>query len=293
MVNFRQLEVFRAVVDTGTTSDAAVLLNISQPAISNMIKHAESQLGFKLFKRAHGRLWQTQEAEHLYAETEPLFTMFRSVQQTAQDLRDAKIGSLGIVATPSIGASLIPTALTPFLEARPEVRVSVEIRGTEHLVQFIDGRLAEVGVSMEPLDHPTVVARPIHRGTMACVMPSSHPLAKLKSVQPRDLSSHQFVALGRTTPLGMLVERAFQAAKEPYRWQVETRYCNAACAIALENNGVTVVDPYTISQLPKDGLVVRPFKPKTEVNVFVVYSAFRPLSALATAFIADLEASLS
>ena len=90
----------------------------------------------------------------------------------------------------------------------------------------------------------------------------------------------------------MLVERAFHKAKEPYRWRIETRYCNAACAIALESNGVTVVDPYTISQLPNDGLAVRPFKPTIEVKVFVVHSAFRPLSALATAFIADLEASL-
>lgn len=292
MVNLRQLEVFRAVMDAGTTGAAAELLNISQPAVSNMIRQTEDQLGFKLFERSRGRLWRTAEAETLYSETEAMFIMFRSVQQKTEDLRDSKVGSIRIAATPSVGLALVPAALKRFLAARPKVRATVDIRGTDSLVKHIDSGLAEVAVSMEPLEHPSITATPIHMGNMACVMPADHPLAELKSVRPADFASHMFVALGRNTPLGALVENAFRMADVPYRWQVETRYCNAACAMALEIGGVTVVDPYTIAKVPQDAMAVRAFVPAIQVNAYVVHSAIRPLSRLATNFIADLEASL-
>ncbi len=292
MVNLRQLEVFRAVMDAGTTGAAAELLNISQPAVSNMIRQTEDQLGFKLFERSRGRLWRTAEAEALYRETEAMFIMFRSVQQKTEDLRDAKVGSIRIAATPSVGLALVPAALKRFLADRPKVKATVDIRGSDNLVKHIDSGLAEVAVSMEPLEHPSVTAMPIHMGNMACVMPADHPLAELKSVRPSDLEPHIFVALGRNTPLGALVESAFRTADVPYRWHVETRYCNAACALALEIGAVTIVDPYTIAKVPQEAMAVRAFVPTIQVSAYVVHSTIRPLSRLATNFIADLEASL-
>ena len=75
-MKLRQLEVFRAVVETGTTKGAAHLLNISQPAVSTMIQHTEDQLGIELFDRVRGRLAPTEEALSIYAESSPIFLLF-------------------------------------------------------------------------------------------------------------------------------------------------------------------------------------------------------------------------
>ena len=56
MLNFRQIEVFRAIMLTRTMSAAARMLRSSQPGLSRMIKHLEGRLGFLLFDRVHGRL---------------------------------------------------------------------------------------------------------------------------------------------------------------------------------------------------------------------------------------------
>ena len=55
-MNLRQLEVFQAVMHAGTTKNAARMLRISQPAVSNMVRQFEDQLGFALFDRIGGRL---------------------------------------------------------------------------------------------------------------------------------------------------------------------------------------------------------------------------------------------
>ena len=55
-MNLRHIEVFHAVYVNGSVSAAARMLNVSQPSVSKVLRHAESLLGFELFQRAAGRL---------------------------------------------------------------------------------------------------------------------------------------------------------------------------------------------------------------------------------------------
>ena len=80
----RQIEAFKAVIENGTISRAAVLLSISQPSMSKLIAHLEQDTGLKLFDRVKGRIAPTEQAMRLYDEVERIFggvtrEMFRSM----------------------------------------------------------------------------------------------------------------------------------------------------------------------------------------------------------------------
>lgn len=64
-MRLRHIEVFNAVMLTGSVSAAARLMNVTQPAVSRILAHAELQLGFALFHRLKGRLVPTTEAQTL------------------------------------------------------------------------------------------------------------------------------------------------------------------------------------------------------------------------------------
>ena len=66
-MRLRQIEVFRAVMLAGTVSGAARLLNVTHPAVTNVLLHTEDELGIKLFERIKGRLYPTAEGRALYA----------------------------------------------------------------------------------------------------------------------------------------------------------------------------------------------------------------------------------
>src|SRR5260370_26824743 len=105
-MNLRQLEILRAVMRTRSPVGAARDLSMSQPAVSNAIKIAESALGFLLFERVNKRLIPTQEAQILLSEAERLFLMQDLISQTAADLRTGRKGRMRIVATPEVSEQL-------------------------------------------------------------------------------------------------------------------------------------------------------------------------------------------
>src|ERR687897_862256 len=72
-LNPRQIEAFRAVVLTGGVSAAASLINVTQPAVSRMIRDLQQDLGLVLFERRGTGLVPTSEALSLYAEVERAF----------------------------------------------------------------------------------------------------------------------------------------------------------------------------------------------------------------------------
>jgi len=80
-MRLRHIEVFNAIMLTGSVSAAARLINITQPAVSRTLQHAEIQLGFPLFQRAKGRLTPTTEAQALYPHIERLFAQLDEVQR--------------------------------------------------------------------------------------------------------------------------------------------------------------------------------------------------------------------
>ena len=49
-LNLRQIEVFRAIMITGSISGAARLLSVSQPAISRLLAYTEDRLALRLFE---------------------------------------------------------------------------------------------------------------------------------------------------------------------------------------------------------------------------------------------------
>ena len=284
-MNVRQLEVFRAVVAFGGVANAAVSLGITQPAVSRMIKHAESNLGFQLFERVGRRLVPTDEAQRLYWEIDPLFASIKSVQDQIHDIRDAKAGSLRIVATPGMAHSIVPQALETFLAKRPNVRVSLDIRRWENVVQHTHSNIAHVGLALTPTDATGLRVRPVQMGKMVCVVPRDHPLSGLDIIRPHNLKDYPFVMMTRGSPLGKLIAEAFLKSGEKITWSIETPYSASACTLVRRGFGVALVDEFVDYQGSLHELTVKPFEPEIRITAYLFYSSLKPLSKLTKLFV--------
>ena len=288
-MNLRQIELLRAVVRCETTVRAAQELGLSQPAVSNAIKHLESQVGFALFERINNRLFPTAEARSLYQDSDPIFSLHAAFEAKVQDLKENRAGHVRIIATPPLGYGVIPSALRNFLVKRPKVRVSFDVRRFENVVESVETGIAELGFVMGLGDDRGLDAETFFAGEMVCVMRPDHPLATKAVITPQDLREAHFIALEQGTRMGTILRKAFSDAGEPFRFSVEVRYCNTACVLAESGVGVAVVDPLSPGFSGHQNLAIRSFVPSSQVTASVIRSRKRPISRAAEAFLREVR----
>lgn len=292
-MNLRQLEIFHAVMMTGTTSAAAEHLNVSQPAVSNMIKHIEVNLDIELFERKNGRLAPTEEASILFNEVKPLFMFYRAIDQKITDIREKRTGTLRVVSTLSPASELVPMAITRFVSRYPGVQISFDVQRVEDVIDQVLHNVADIGVTLTIPENPSIISTPIHEGELLCIAPKGHPLSELETISPSDLTKHPFVMMARGTPLGNAIAKTFDAADEPMKWIVETSFFSNACALVNAGVGCALVDEYGARAANYPNIEVRLFRPSIPVSIYAVRSDDRRASQLTKVFMQELTASIS
>jgi len=126
-INFRQFDAFRAVMLNGSVTQAAAMLNISQPAVSRLIHDLEEHIDIRLFERTKGRLHPTPDADQLFQELERTYGGLNRIVDFIEDLRQLKSGQFRLAATTPTGQSIVPIALKEFQKQHPDVKVSYKI----------------------------------------------------------------------------------------------------------------------------------------------------------------------
>lgn len=289
-INLRQIEVFRAIMLTGSISGAAKLLNVSQPAISRLIAYTESRVGLMLFERIKGRLYPTPEARRLFIEVDAVYQGVQRVNEVASDLVEKRSGTLRLAVSPSLGQTLIPMAVAKFRERFPDVKVHLQTLVAPHLAQALLTQQAEVGVAtIFKLEHPNLEVRPIYEDRLVAVLPTTHPLADRKELHVHDLVGLTLIGYGLDTPFGQLIEQMFQGEGTMPRLSIEVRLTHIACAMVQAGAGVAIVDELAVIGRIWPDVVVRPILPATVMPVNMLHLRYEPLSRLAQDFIDTLS----
>lgn len=282
-MNLRQMEVFRAVMATGTIAGAADLLHVSQPSASKALSLAERRSQLRLFERIKGRLVPTPEARRLYQEIERLWGGVERVRKLTAALRNPT-ASLHIGASPSLGSALIPEALALLYEQIPDLHAQVDLWVPPLLTDAaLDGSV-DIAISLYPLDHPNLRQFTIHECGWVCVMPRGHPLCAKTVIFPRDLLGYRLISFPQVRAYGVTPEAIFGAAYPKLNFALEVRAGQSACLFSAAGVGVSIVDELTVMGNAFPHLEARPFRTRAKLTVTAVHGVDRPLSITARLF---------
>lgn len=288
-LNLRQIEVFRAVMTTGSIRGASELLFVSQPAVSRLLSHTESRVGFALFERIKGRLYATPEAKKLFHEIERMYQGVQRVNELAQELAENREGILNIVSSPSIGQMMIPQAIAAFREAHPQVKLTFQYLGYAPLKERLLHHQADLGVTILPVDHPNLDVTPLAQGQLVCICPYNHPLSRLSTLTLADMRPYPLISYDRATPFGVILERMYEAADEALKSAIEVGSPQNACSLVQAGAGIALVDEFSVRNWPTHQLIVRPVVNAPVLQANLVHPRFDPLSTLAQRFVRVLR----
>ncbi len=290
-LNLRQIEVFRAVMTTGSISGAAKLIFISQPAVSRSLSHMEQRLGFPLFERVKGRLYATPEAKTLYREVEIVYGGVRRVSELASELAERRAGILHLVSSPSIGHMLLPMAITRFYQTHPEVKITFQPLTLHPLTQMLLEARAELGVLIVPTEHPNLLSQPIGRGELVCICPYNHELSRRAVLDISDLRSYPLISYSPDSQFGLLISNLYHQENQPMRVSIEVSSPINACALVKAGAGIAIVDEFS-ARSSQGEFVIRPIRNTTQLMINLVQSRFEPLSQLAQDFVQSLKETI-
>jgi DNA-binding transcriptional LysR family regulator len=283
-MRLRHIEVFHAVYSTGSVSRAARLLNVSQPSVSKVLRHAEDGLGYALFERVKGRVVPTAEAHALYEEVKGIHEQLQSLERRANNLRSGRTGHVRVMVMPALGLDLLPMAVAQFRGENPDVSFDI---GTAHFVDIVTAireQKCDLAIAFNPPQLAGLTRHTIGGGRMLC----AHGPGLFNgqaAVTLGELAAYPLVGIKDSGPLSQLVTAQAQAEGVTLDAAVTVQTYYIARNLVRYGAGVAVVDHLTALAHAGDGVEYRPLSPQLRYEVVGLSDEAGPLPRVAENFL--------
>ena len=296
IMRLRHIEVFNAVMLTGSVSAAARMINVTQPAVSRTLQHAEVQLGFPLFQRVGGRLKPTVEAQTLYPHIERLFAQLDEVQRLSVNLKAGRgQGALRVLTVLALSYEVFPRAMHLFREKHPHVVVNHQALHSPQIVSSLVLQEADVGYVFSAVSHPALAQERLAERRVMCVAPKGLVGARqVKSgvITLAQLSKLPVIALDGQDPLGTLLAHTVRDSGAGLNEVINVQTYHVALALAHHGVGVAMVEGCTAASADRSKVDVLALEPAIATSVHMLRPIARPNSITTRAFTRCMQQAL-
>jgi DNA-binding transcriptional LysR family regulator len=269
-MRLRHIEVFQAVMETGSMSAAARLIHLTQSAVSRSVANAELQLGYPLFHRVGGRLVPTTEGLALFEESSGIFERLESLKRTAHNLRSGEEGRVRVAAIPAVCHKLLPDVLARFHRAHPNVSCEVHTLHKRQIAAELLTRSVDLGLDYYSISHPGVQARALGVGPLYAMLPGRHSRALAQGISAAGLvellSALPMVSLTDDDPVYITFLRYCERQGFRPTGRIRVQTSQLAEEHVARELGWSVVDFRTAAMKRRD-VVVTPLQPYVECTL--------------------------
>ena len=206
----KQLRAFHAVAETGSVTEAARRLGLTQPAVTVQVRALERDRGVRLFERGPDGLTPTEAGTALHRITSRLQRLYQDAADALQGASDLTFGTLRIGADGPFAA--IPI-LAGFADRYPGVRIEARMgNAPETLAALEDSRVDVAVLSLATVPRPDLHVHRLRDQGLRILMPRGHPWARRRSLSPADLDGALMVGREEGSATRRALDRACAAA---------------------------------------------------------------------------------
>ncbi|MEJ1129750.1 LysR family transcriptional regulator [Variovorax sp. CCNWLW225] len=286
-VSLQQLRALAAVAETGSFTLAAETLQLTQPAISHLIKRMEEEIGQPLVVR--GRRIQLTSAGQVMVETavRALRLIDESVDacRSQSQLREGRV----VLAVGHLTAgALLPPMLGRFSQKHPTLATTLLDSTAEQMISRLLSQEADLGFGSDiGQKHSELATEPLFTERMALFVREDHPLAQRVVVDARHLEALPFIHVNPDANVWRSVSRQLSSMANVYPHVVHhVSMLSTAFGLIQAGAGLALLPRYVEVLMPGNLRAVAVTRPTLEYPVVAVRLAKHPLSPAALAFLA-------
>lgn len=292
-MRLRHIEVFHAVYSSGSMTQAAKILHVSQPSVSKVLAHAELQLGFSLFARVKGKLAPTPEAERLYKHVQTLFEDLGRVKRVASNLQEGAEGRIRVASTPAMGMNMLPALVGEYMRKNSHVVFEMETMHQGELIGALEESRIDLALAFDPASSPSITETKIAQGDLVLITPKGYLHGKPTPIRLMDLVDIPFIRLNSRSPLGRLLEAHIDGVNVELSIIAITETYHLAGALVAQGVGVAIVDQITAKYFKNADIEIIKLDPSLTYNISMLQLNGVPLSRVCQKFKTHLTELIS
>jgi DNA-binding transcriptional LysR family regulator len=252
-MDLRQLEILRAIAETGSFTAAGARLHVSQSAISRQVLLLEEEFKEPLFIRYGRRIQITPTGETLLQLSHRVFADIRDTAESILDTKKQLTGTLRLVGGMTVCLYVFPNLLKEFRRQHPDVDIKVITGGTPRLIRQLRSGTADLGLLTLPVDDSALVAEPVIREELLLVAPSGHKLASSKVVSPSALVRQPFILFESGSNTRRVIDEFFVRADVKPRVIAETENVEIIKSMVAAGLGISIVPFQSVARETRGG----------------------------------------
>ena len=175
---------------------AAEACFVSQPTLSVAIKKLEDELEVKLFERSANEVTITPLGEEIIRQAQSVLEQAALIREIAKRGKDPLAGPIRLGLIYTIGPYLLPDLVRNTIRMSPQMPLMLQENFTVRLLEMLRTGELDCAILAEPFPDTGLALAPLYDEPFMAALPSSHPLAKRKSVTTEQLKTETMLLLG-------------------------------------------------------------------------------------------------
>lgn len=242
----RQLLAFCTLVQTGSFTETARILNLTQSAISHSIKNLETDLRCQLVTRTGLKINITEDGNDLYKDAQNILNQMQGAHSRIQDRANWGRGKLRIGASTTACQYILPIVLREFNECFPDCILSIAPADTPELLEMVRCHELDLAIIVDPSDVNDVAIRPLFKDELILVSSPIHDFAQKGTSKMSKIAQERLVLYNKTSQTFEKIEAFFRQNKLGLHNYIELGSMEAIKELVKINYGVSFLASWIV-----------------------------------------------
>ena len=282
------IAVFVKVVQAGSFSQAAKLLNMPNSTVSAKVAALEKRLGVTLLQRTTRRLHLTEPGAGYFRRCLQALEGLQAAESELESERSETKGVLRLTAPVELGRSALPPVLDVLMKRHPAIEIDLII--TNRLVDLVAENI-DVAVRAGPLKDSALIAKRFVLGQFGLWASPSYLKNNSVPRNPDELKEHDCLRFAPFTGRKLQLTNGRERAQIALAGRITADDFEALRALAVLGWGIALLPSFLCAEEAKERKLVSvlPNWRGESVSISVVYPAQRFVSPKIRAFITAAE----
>ena len=265
------LRMLKTIVDTGSVTEAARQLGVTQSALSHRIRDAERRLDTALFERKNRKLTLTDAGRRLLFSAEIILNELENVEYQISISSSKNFESVRIGMKAYGSYHWLPRVINGFRESNPNIEIELIADVYNDPIQALQDNTIDLAIVSYPSTNDDFESINLFQDEMVAVLPIAHPKVALDYLEVEDFSTETYIAYETVPEKGREYDLFFSHSQTRIKKIIRIGRTDAIIEMVSAGLGLTILTHWILAPYLGNRPIIT--KPLTKDRLYVDWYA--------------------